>query len=216
MFVILEQLERIRDDSLTYGKILAEQYPDAKDPRSGCFFTIHNKATLALEVLSMYAAPWKVGPGTASSDLEDEWVDRIMEITKHLFVETMSSIEFFAVRIASMVPEDPMGSAVERFRGERGHVNLRDLVLVGSEIGLMTSLKEREWHDMITVRNLVVHNSSVADRSQRCVVGKAKVSMRPNRMMKGAVNTFVELSEQAMNNFYEWMSRLDTKRRLGT
>jgi len=59
------------------------------------------------------------------------------------------------------------------------------------------------------MRNLVIHNNSEADRSGIYELDDLKISMRPNRMMKGPTTTFVKLSEKATELFYQWLRKVD-------
>jgi len=61
------------------------------------------------------------------------------------------------------------------------------------------------------MRNLAAHNNSISDRSKKYTIGNIVISMRPNRMMKGPLDTFVVLTDRIVTLFYSWLKILDDK-----
>lgn len=184
-----------------------------KDVRTMCFWNIRNRVKITEEILSFYRRSWK----SAMIDVDDEevggeLVERIVTVTKNLFVDVVSAIEKTARETLDMYRDRTMKDRAMR---DRNYLYLRNILQASTEYGMVSSDTFREWDDILVLRNLVAHNNSVSDRSKRLMVSGVTISMRPGRMMKGPLNTFVVLSERIMTLFYEWLVSMDRSMRPG-
>lgn len=91
----------------------------------------------------------------------------------------------------------------------KSYLYLRTIISSSVDMGYTTESQGQEWDDILLMRNLVTHNNSVADRSKVFEVEGLKISMRPNRMMKGPSNTFVVLTDRVTELFKEWLTTID-------
>ena len=200
MFDLVERAELLMEESRLYSAILSEG-PTAKDPGGMAFSMIHNKAMITREVLQFYYRLWTGGVRKYDIDddeLSTEMAERSVYLGKMLFVEALSAIEHSAKKVARQ-----KGMA-------EGQLSLRSIMDRTMAEGRMTPDRNREWNDIITVRNLAVHDNSISDRSKKCIIGPVSISMRPNRMMKGPVHTFIELARVANHHYYEWLRTMNT------
>ncbi len=204
MFDLLERTELLMEDSRLYASIVRGDRGE-RDPAVLAFTMVHNKTMITREMLQFYYRLW-TGPtlqvDVDGSNLESEMAERAVYLGKMLFVEVLSAIEHCAKKVAA-----EQGIV-------QGPLSLRFILDSTMAQGLMTADRNREWNDIITVRNLAVHDNSVSDRSKRCVIGTVTLSMRPNRMMKGPLSTFIELARISNQYFYEWLSSVRSTGRL--
>ena len=91
----------------------------------------------------------------------------------------------------------------------KSYLYLRNIISSSVELGYTTEDDGKEWDNILLMRNLVTHNNSVADRSMVFEVNGLRISMRPNRMMKGPSNTFVVLTDRVTDLFNEWLTTVD-------
>ena len=68
-----------------------------------------------------------------------------------------------------------------------------------------------DWDNILLMRNLVTHNNSMGDRSKMFKVDGVGFSMRPNRMMKGGMCSFVVLTRRITELFYLWLEAMDSR-----
>ncbi|MFA7342289.1 MAG: hypothetical protein WCY65_03880 [Candidatus Methanomethylophilaceae archaeon] len=180
-----------------------ESFPPIRGPLAESLWGMHNRLTITQEVLGFYLRIWGSdrweGRGMDDEQMGAEMTDRILTITKGLFVDVMSIVEKGS---KSMVTGDE-GLRSLASQGRR-FLYLRDIMGASQQEGIISDAASREWDDLITVRNLVVHNNSIADRSYRLSIGDITISMRPNRMMKGPLGSFVVLSERALTLYFHW------------
>ena len=99
-----------------------------------------------------------------------------------------------------------------RSESDTGDVRCRDLVASG-ELGLLEDDDRESWKGILLMRNLVVHNNAVSDRSEILQLGELRISMRPDRMMKGPPSTYVVMSSMASMMFYRWLVAVNGRQR---
>lgn len=199
MMELLERTKILIEESRLFASIISEGPEGPEDPAAMAFSMIHNKTMITQEMLQSYYRMWTSDRVYEVDEdrLSSEMTERVVYLSKMLFIEVLSAIEYSAKNVCSKrAPE----------LEEPSH--LRSIMRESFQLGIMTEARNREWNDIITIRNLAVHNNSVSDRSKRCQIGDVKISMRPNRMMKGPLYTFVELSRLAMGYYYEWLGSL--------
>ena len=173
------------------------------DFRSMCFYNIYNRAVLTREIVTLLER--SVRP-FQEDDKEAQETERVMIVTRGLFTDVMSSIEKAA---KDCIPAYWMNDIREKALENNSYLYLRYIIYASAEKGLVSKEQLKDWDSVFLMRNLVIHNNSVSDRSMIFELGDLKISMRPDRMMKGPSTTFVILSEKAIELFYEWLKKVD-------
>ena len=195
---------RIYADSVT-----AEIADRQNDPRSMCFWNIHNRVKITEEILAFYEKSWGSEAFPEVDDkIEGELVERVITVTRDMFVDVVSMIE--------KASKDAVGiyskSEIREVSMEgKNHLYLRTIIEATANLGLINEVTFEEWDDILVMRNLAAHNNSISDRSKKYVIGNIVISMRPNRMMKGPLDTFVVLTDRMVTLFYSWLKILDDK-----
>lgn len=205
---LFPELKSILELSGNYAEDVSERISDRpNDIRAVCFWSIRNRTKITEEILSFYDRSWKdTGIDVNDEDINSELVERIITVTKNLFVDVVSMIEKTAKETLEMYPaNDLKRKALEN----RNYLYLRNILQASSDSGLISEEDLEEWDDILVMRNLVAHNNSVSDRSKKFMVSGVTISMRPGRMMKGPLGTFIILSERIMTLFYQWILSLD-------
>ncbi len=173
------------------------------DFRSMCFYNIHNRGVLTMEIVTLLeksVRPFREG------NTEDQETERVMIVTRGLFTDTMSSIEKAAKDcISAYWMNDIKDKALEN----NSYLYLRYIIYASAEKGLVSPRQLKEWEAVFLMRNLVMHNNSEGDRSMVFELEDLKISIRPDRMMKGPTITFVKLSEKAVELFYDWLKAVN-------
>lgn len=211
---VSEDIRRTLEVATVYARCADGGVADRRnDPRSLCLWNICNRLKLAEETMVFYERAWG-GSGLPEVDgeLEGELVERAVTVTKDMFVDVVSAIEK-AVKDCMGIYR---GSGIKEKSLERSsHLYLRNIVEASRDLGYITDSAFSEWDDILVMRNLAVHNNSVSDRSRRFEICGAVISMRPNRMMKGPLNTFVLLTERAVALFNGWLTAVDPRLGVG-
>lgn len=172
------------------------------DFRSMCFYNIYNRGVLTREIVTLLeksARPFQEG------DNEAQEAERVMIVTRGLFIDVMSSIEKAA---KDCIPAYWMNDVKEEALKDNSYLYLRYIIYASAKKGLVDVRRLKEWDSVFLMRNLVIHNNSVSDRSMIFELDDLRISMRPDRMMKGPGTTFVKLSEKAVELFYEWLKNV--------
>ncbi|WII07386.1 hypothetical protein PED39_07285 [Methanomassiliicoccales archaeon LGM-RCC1] len=173
------------------------------DFRSMCFYNIYNRGILTREIVTLLER--SVRP-FQEEDNQAQENERVVIVTRGLFTDTMSSIEKAA---KDCIPAYWMNDIKEEAMKDNSYLYLRYIIYASAKKGLVSEKELKEWDLVFLMRNLVMHNNSVSDRSMIFEMGDLKISMRPDRMMKGPANTFVILSEKAVELFYNWLKAVN-------
>lgn len=127
-------------------------------------------------------------------------------MTRDMFIDTVSSIEKAAKDCTNTYKTSYLK---EKSLDGYAHLYLRNVISASMRLGYITKETFDEWDNILTIRNLVTHNNSIADRSKKFKLGGICINMRPNRMMKGPPNTFVMLTSRTTKLFYDWLVYMD-------
>jgi len=173
------------------------------DFRSMCFYNMYNRGILTREIVTLLGK--SVRP-FHEEDATNQELERMMIVTRGLFIDTMSSIEKAA---KDCLPAYWMNDIKEEVLKQSSYTYLRTIIEVSATKGLVTENELKDWESVFLMRNLVIHNNSESDRSMVFELDDIHISMRPNRMMKGPSTTFIKLSEKAAELFYQWLIRVD-------
>jgi len=169
---------------------------------------VFNEATLALELLSYYYQIWGSlqWGGLPLEEIEarkkENW-QRCNELLKHLYVMSMSVIEYSAKESVSLYADHPLAETLRRCRGRFLYLN--DIVRNSIEGGIVDG---RDWEGLIAVRNCVVHNNAIADETRIYRIGDMDVRATAGTMLQGQPDFFVRLTEIAVSRYLHWVTAL--------
>ncbi|MBI2856479.1 MAG: hypothetical protein HYX93_06510 [Chloroflexi bacterium] len=184
------------------------------EPLSECFGMIHDRLLLSLEILHWYYSLWSKGERGISLEkfhqgilsvephpdeaVKQENAERVMEILRALYVLSMSSIEFSAKRAIDMNPSHALNQAVAR------RIYLRDVMKKSMTLGLIDSVANSEWQDLIFIRNCVVHNNGISDSDRTLRIEGMEIVVNKGRMIRGKLDTFAVLTRATLRLYRDW------------
>jgi len=206
---IISEVHGLLETSEHYASEVEKNIADKKnDVRAMCFWNIRNRIMIAEEILNFYDRSWK-GMGVSINDenLGNEMIERIITVTKNLFVDVVSTIEKTSKEAVTIYSLEKLKDISMK---NSNYLYMRNILSASQELGLVSKETMEEWDDVIVMRNLVAHNNSMSDRSKKFIISDITISMRPGRMMKGPLNTFLVLSERTITLFYEWLNAVDS------
>lgn len=191
-----------------YAESVTRDIADRKnDPRSMSFWNIHNRTTISGEIMRFYERHWACGGfPEVDEETEGELVERVITVTRDLFVDVVSAVEKAVKDCVSIYKDSGLKEDALRMGS---HLYLRNIIDSSHRKGLMDSATFKEWDGILVMRNLAAHNNSISDRNMRYEVGGIAVSMRAGRMMKGPLNTFIVLTERIVSLYYSWLVMMD-------
>ena len=208
---IISEMHGLLETSERYASEVEMNIADKKnDIRAMCFWNIRNRIMITEEILNFYDRSWR-GMDVSINDenLGNEMIERIVTVTKNLFVDIVSTVEKTSKEAVAIY-------SLERLKDismkNSNYMYMRNILSASQELGLISKETMGEWDDIIVMRNLVAHNNSMSDRSKKFTISDITISMRPGRMMKGPLNTFLILSERTIALFYDWLNAIDSSK----
>ena len=213
MLGIIEYVFRIRDKLEKYGEWL-ENFN--KNVFNG-FNAVYNALTLTLELLNYYYNVWtsydvsRLSPDEIDR-LRKENAERVIEITRWAFVHTMSIIEFSIKNSLEFINPSILRSIRTRKskgrKHKRVHIHLRDIIKELKRRRCIGDDVYNNWLVLIEIRNLVVHNNTIADSDKVLYIGGMNIQLVKNQMLKGELNFFVKLIDHAIESYKQTMEKL--------
>ena len=205
---VAKDLSLLSDVCRQYAESVSRDIADREnDPRSMCFWNIHNRMRISEEIMTFYERQWGSDDfPEVDEDTEAELVERVMVVTRDLFVDVVSAIEK-AVKDSVGIYKDS-GLKEDALR-KTSHLYLRNIMVCSLKKKIIDKKTFDEWDNLLIMRNLAAHNNSISDRNKRCEIAGIVVSMRAGRMMKGPLNTFIALTQRIIELFYDWLVRVD-------
>lgn len=219
MQAMMERLELIRDNCRVYGNNIRGMLGSTRlkdDPRHGCLWMIHNRATLALEVLDYFLKMWSSDAFLnrfGEDALAGERAERCIEVTKSFFISTMSAIEYSSKQAVGLYPGSGLWKRLEELRGRNRYIFLKGIVQESESIGLLDEREAEEYVNLILLRNIVTHNNSISDTDADLKVSGTVFTLRTGEMVRGDIGSFVMMSERAVERYYGWICRLHSDAR---
>ena len=207
---VAKDLHLLSDSCRQYAQSVERDVADRKnDPRSMCFWNIHNRMRISEEIMTFYERSWGSEDFPEVDDeTEAELVERVMVVTRDLYVDVVSAIEKAVKDCVGIYKESGLKEDALKMSS---HLYLRNIMLCSVNKRIIDKGTFNEWDDILVMRNLVAHNNSVSDRNKRYAIGGIAISMRAGRMMKGPLNTFIVLTQRIIELFYSWLMLLDSK-----
>ncbi len=206
---VAKDLSLLSDSCRQYAESVSRDIADREnDPRSMCFWNIHNRMTISQEIMTFYERQWGSDDfPEVDDDTVGELVERVMVVTRDLFVDVVSAIEKAVKDCVGIYKGTGLKEDALR---KTSHLYLRNIMDSSVRKGILDADTFTEWDDILVMRNLAAHNNSISDRNKRYEIGGIKISMRAGRMMKGPLNTFLVLTSRIIELFYSWLKTVDS------
>lgn len=162
----------------------------------GAFGMCYNSAVLSFELLGFYYTFWQnmQVPQSEIEKTNKENTERIVEITKWLFIHCMSCIEHNAKEFAK---QDPRFSF-------SGRIYLKSIINQSLNLGLISQNDYDIWAKIIFIRNATVHNNSIYENNETLTLPSLTIQMHANQMLEGPLNIYLSLTEWIINAFHNW------------
>jgi hypothetical protein len=211
---VLQNVAKLREKSRQYGNEISQLLgilPDVPDPRSGCFGMVFNHLTLTLELLSHYYSIWS-NPSVEISTEERERIkkqnaERCVMALRWLFIASLSSIEYSAkVSVASYGEDSPAKNLIKMERGQ--YVYLSDIMRNSKGCNLIDDDQYDDWHNLIFLRNCIVHNNAVSDSDRIFDIAGTRVAASAGGMIQGKLDFFAIVTGVAIDRYFAWVKAL--------
>lgn len=184
------------------------------DFRTGCFGMIFNQATLTLELLGYYYKIWRrpnislyLTEEKKKQQIVKENSERCMEISKMLFISSMSSIEFSIKNSILLYPRSRLYKFYIKQQKRKKFISLGNIL---NESKYFMDIKEYKlWEFLRVVRNSTVHNNSISDRSMKIKINGRKFEIKKDKMMQGKLDHYIFLTKEAIDRYYNWIKKFN-------
>src|SRR6266566_658141 len=126
-----------------------------------------------------------------------ESAQRVISLSKAAFILSISAIEFSAKHA---VADHPNCLTVPQSR-----VYLRGIIQESARAGMISRHMEHGWSGILELRNMLVHNNAIAERTQAFELpGGPTLAFAEGRMMHGNLRLLPEVLLWTTNAFAAW------------
>lgn len=214
---LVKQVWNIRNICKGYDKKLCKILKiknSAEDSRTGCFSMMFNQATLAFELLDYYYGKWNNSNKLPLLTEEEkrrtikENGERCMEISKMIFIASMSSIEFSVKKSILLYPKSELCKFYLEKQKNNKFVSFYKIMIKKSKY-FMTEKENKSWEFLITVRNATVHNNAFSNKSEKIKINGRNFEIKKDKMMQGKLDHYVFLTEKVIDSYYNWVKKFN-------
>lgn len=239
---IIKRCFDIRNTSREYSIKFREPEVILPEYKGGCFSMIFNHSTLTLEVLDHYSTIWKsVITNKSNEQIEEakqENGERIISITKSLFISSMSAIEYNIRNIIlhtnnhilsdtinrkeklidsfSPVFDDLDDETKNKLRSFRKKLkdtppfdSIGQVMLKSKSSQIINELEYKQWSFLLNTRNIVVHNNSIASKDFSLMIDGREYLHKAGVMLRDNLDFFIELTILAIELSINWIKESD-------
>ena len=214
---LLKQVWNIRNICKEYDKEICKILKiknNAEDSRTGCFAMIFNQATLTFELLDYYYGKWDDSnqlPFLTKEEKQQtikENGERCMEISKMLFIASISSIEFSIKKSVLLYPKSELCKFYLEKQKNNKFISFYKIITEKSK-HFITEKEKKSWKFLITVRNNTVHNNSISNKYEKIKINNRDFEIEKEKMMQGKLDHYILLTTEAIARYYYWIKKFD-------
>jgi len=169
------------------------------------FNMLFNNFTLIIELLHAYYKMWINTTSTKANSREDAKLqngERIIWAQKVSFIEALSSFEYCAKKI--------VGNSLGEFRGR---IYLREIMERSKSNKFISDEDYDLWDGLISLRNSLVHNNGISDKSAEYNYPKTVLKMEHDVMTQGNLYMFGYLLEWMLDASKQWILSLSNHKK---
>jgi len=217
MIKLVEQVYAVRNICEEYDKKLCKILKiknSAEDFRTGCFAMMFNQATLTFELLDYYYRKWNnpnqllfLTEETKKQTIKENG-ERCTEISKMMFIASMSLIEFNIKKSISLYPKSKLCKFYLEKQEKNKFISFYKLITNKSK-NFITTKENKSWKFLITIRNATVHNNSISDKSEEIKINGRNLKIKKDEMMQGKLDHYIFLTIEAITRYYYWIKKFD-------
>lgn len=204
---ILHLTVQLRNKSYAIGEEIAKLLGiKSHEMPIGVFPMIFNLSTLLLELLSHYLDVWGKVSTTIHSSVEEakkENADRVILIQKMAFIQTMSSVEFCCKYYIRTHPKK-----IGRINGRVYLIKIMDR---SKKHGVISKPDFNLWEGVNELRNALVHNNGISEKTKEYGFPKCKLELNKNKMIRGNMKSFPFITDWLLDAIKSWIIEIEKK-----
>lgn len=208
---VVRFIENLRVKAQNYQNEIANKLLLSKQEElpTGLFGMIFNTLTLGLELLHFYYNTWDKKSQTNCASVKDaknENAERVILIQKMIFINTMSAIEFCFKEYVNQFPHK-IGNCQNR----QGWVYLSRITKESKDNSIINDTKLAGWQGMIELRNSLVHNNGIAEKTEQYTYTKCTLTLEEGEKITGNLKLFPHLIDWLLDSSKEWITEMNKK-----
>lgn len=199
--------------------VYSTKFLECKNRDLNSFAMIFNNITMVIELLGFYEGSLtrhlngepmsRIGntkPYTFE-EVKKETLERVMEITRMSFIHAVSSCEYTSKKTLIHYNNQNFHEIVSKLNtGKRVYIN--DIMKESSKQGIISMSDYDEWKQIIFIRNCVVHNNSVSDKTQHIKINDIEINCKNGEMMVARRDSFVDLVGLTTDLYFNWVMQV--------
>lgn len=203
---LIEKLWKLRDKLKKYGDELENLEGDP-----GFFGMCFNDVTLTLEVISYYYDAWKNPRQQVSQEeidqIKDQNAERIMVITKWMFIAIVSGLEFDAKNRVKVTKRSEFNEIKNKL-SQGDWIYFGEIIKTSRDNQLLPHERFNELDAILYLRHCLIHNNGISEKDSLYAPIKKKLkTFKEGKMIQGNLLTFYELSDMIIDYYNDWINQ---------
>ena len=188
----INSITKVNSMKKTFKKFENEiySYVHEKDIRTSCYGVFVDQLDYFTSLI----------PTILKSENKKHWGGRI---AKQTYISILSTIEYAMNKIIEKYPRSKLYHKVMKCRKNNGH-SFRKLVCLSAELGLLSRTLKRDFENIIDIRNLLVHNNSISDRTCIKMIGDISIEMKKGEPISIKPTELLQIILTVVEIFHRW------------
>ena len=203
----VDRLDKLRNSMREYSEWQKKAFPDIPDVYAG----FNNSIIIPMELFSHYQEIWKKIIVTKEDPIVKENKERILYITKWLFNEIVSGMEYNTKRIVVESKNEDFKKLAEKIENEEP-VYLIDIMQSAKDKGIFDEDDYKKWATVLKLRAVLYHIGGISDITITIKVNDdLTINLKKGEQVKGKTDFFISLLEEIIPMYHSWVRIISNK-----
>ncbi len=235
----MKEIFNLNDKMIELSQKHSHQFSEYKQVKC-CFNDLYNHLIISRETLNHYYKFWTEQPVDIHTEKEyDKVLDSrekiTIEITKYLFISTISTIEYYIRKVIDTsnnhLLKDYINRSIkgydefykvyklledsekEKFKDVKKVLkdlppcdSISRIIQESYSNDIITKDKLNKWEFILTLRNITVHNNCISPKDLSLEIDNRVFELKKGKMLNDKLDVYMYLTNIMIDLFYDWCS----------
>jgi hypothetical protein len=175
-----------------------------------CFEFLRKRAMSTRDLVKLFGLLW---PNLDPEMKKEEFIQRLTIIIWSNFVFNLSSVEYFLKNIIKASKAGPLMDWL-RERTEKAaeedkvfRMYLSNIMKVSKREKLITKVQHKSWDGMTQLRNVIIHNNGIFERSRMLRIGGVKISTESGKSIETMLINYPKFMKTLISFTRMWIEK---------
>ncbi len=211
MEILSKNIWDLRNKLRTYGDEIEQLKIN-----STFFAMLFNSVTLTFELINYYLNIWKIPPPPNLNpeqivNTKQENADRVMLITKWMFISVMSAMEYDAKQMI-LGSKQAWFNELRKKLQQDDKIYLAEIMEKSRDHQLLSHDRFNEFDAILYIRHCVIHNNGISGKDRLYAPIKIQLrTFKKDRMIQSDMYVFYKFTNILTDYYKDWLKSIHAK-----